>query len=202
MKERPILFSAPMVRAILAGRKTQTRRICKPQPDGYWNKATNTFSHVYQAGYMPWWQLGGINHKCPYGSPGDRLWVRETWAIASIYDHLPPSAVCIDLPKGPGRPPTKVKYPATDAINGIRRRPSIHMPRWASRLTLEILNVCTEPLHDITEHDAWSEGCRDSEIPIKHKTAVDWFNFLWQSINGPGSWTRNPWVWVVKFAVV
>jgi hypothetical protein len=80
-----------------------------------------------------------------------------------------------------------------------KTRVSIHMPRWASRITLEITDVRIEQLQDITEHGAWMEGCHDSIIPTKYPTSVAWFHELWSSINGPESWAANPWVWVVEF---
>lgn len=166
MKERPILFSAPMVRAILEGRKTQTRRIAKefdPTPgkmDGILSR------HPHQQG-------------CRYGKPGDRLWVRETWG----WDDEDPSAV-------------NPRYRATHS-SADRWIPSIHMPRWASRITLKVESVRLERLQDISQKDAYSEG-----VTINDPDGCDpvmSFAELWESINGPGSWEANPWVWVVQF---
>lgn len=179
MKERPILFSAPMVRAIIDGTKTQTRRIVKAM-------------HIPLLGRppaegAPW-----------YADPGDRLWVRETW--------------CHPAPE-PQRPGDPVWYRAdftprygaweSDAAPGCVRRnegpwkPSIHMPRWASRITLEVTSVRVERLHGITEEDARAEGvtCAD----VGDITAWRAFCDLWKSINGAESWAANPWVWVVGF---
>ena len=176
MKERPIIFSGPMVRAILDGRKTQTRRVVKPQPDEVKDPnakvALITCLRFYQA---------GKEHSCPYGAPGDRLWVRETFAMES---------------------PTCPVYLAdqTDKTTVERWKPSIHMPRWASRLTLEIVSVRVERSQDISEKDAAAEGCEP-----KPEKDHDIFKFtkgyetLWKSINGFGSWALNPWVWVIEF---
>lgn len=159
MKERPILFSGPMVRAILDGRKTQTRRVVKPRQ-----------------GMLDDWT--GL--PCPYGKPGDRLWVRET-----CYFEQPHGEVIYRADPGSEK--------ALDPeFTGLRWRPSIHMPRWASRITLEIVNVRVERLQDIRVDDARAEG-------VTAKWPVHGFRNLWQSINGFGSWDANPWVWVVEF---
>ena len=174
MKERPMLFSGPMVRAILDGRKTQTRRIIKPQPK-----------------FVPRWLDEGhwYGLRCPYGEPGDRLWVRETWAAPHKYDALPPRLI----PVG-----TNIHYRSTwEGPCGLRWRPSIHMPRWASRVTLEITNIRAERLHKISEKDCEAEG-----IPMLQGGITIGFLELWESINGPGSWKINPWVWVLEFARV
>ena len=198
-KERPILFSGPMVRAILSGCKRQTRRIIKPQPNGYWDLTQNVVAKErYHDRCVPWWQVGGINGPtCPYGKPGDRLWVREAWAVGSIYDGIAPSRICEDLPKGPGRPPCGIRYPANQECIGIKCRPSIHMPRWASRISLEITGVRVEQLGDITESDAIAEGAIDQESLDEGYSAVGFFNSLWAGING--DFDRRTWVWVVEF---
>ena len=135
MTERPILFSGPMVRAILEGRKTMTRRVIKLQPTG----AADVQYRVAAAVTMP---VSGRQQVCPYGRVGDHLWVRETWA-----PHAWP-------PTGPS-----YQYAADDQYPAPERwRPSIHMPRAASRITLEVLNVRVERLHDISEEDAKAEG--------------------------------------------
>lgn len=140
MKERPILFSGEMVRAILEGRKTQTRRVIKPQPDSARN------SVFVKSGFET---KHGYEIKCPYGQPGDRLWVRETWGLWDT-----------DPKDGPER--AKIFYRATDEnrrdLRYQRWRPSIHMPRWASRINLEITNIRIERVQDITEEDAKAEG--------------------------------------------
>jgi len=163
MKERPILFSGPMVRAILEGRKTQTRRIVKPQP-------------LRDRGVMAFNDGEHPQMRCPYGKPGDRLWVRETW--------------CPDVE------PYTFRYKADGDEPLERWRPSIHIPRWASRITLEVVSVRVERLQNISEDDALAEGITLVE---RGTSPVDQFNKLWESINGPGSWEANPWVWVVEF---
>ena len=195
-KERPILFQGEKVRAILSGNKTQTRRIAKMRVCG------GHMIEVPADDDAAWVQRVAHN---PYGKPKDFLWVRETWAVSNMYDKLAPSAICKDLPKGPGHAPTKVLYPSTDRITeGIKQRPSIFMPRWASRILLEITAVRVERLNVIDESDAMAEGVIEDFRP-----ALDRWNLctlyriayrdLWESINGPGSWDANPWVWVVEF---
>lgn len=191
MKERPILFSAPMVRALLAGTKTQTRRVVKIT-----HRTPGLAACLAPpAGMRTRTSLAA--ELCPYGHPGDRLWVRETFAR-------------ID---GQTRPWIETDYQATythgDRLGdtlGIKKRwtPSIHMPRHASRITLEITSVRVERLQEISEADAQAEGwTRRPEVstdPQVHKEAArDWFMDLWESINGPGSWDANPWVWVIEF---
>lgn len=173
MKERPILFSAPMVRAILDGRKTQTRRIMKPQPEPCGDGV-----------------LRPLITECRYGYMGDRLWVRETFSDK-------------------GLPPGEVYYRATaendgltaDEVANVRWKPSIHMPRWVSRITLEITHVRIERLMEISVEDAESEGWPgpDALNTIRNAYPIAWYADLWESINGPGSWEANPWVWVVTF---
>ena len=208
MKERPILFSAPMVRAILAGKKTQTRRIVKPQPE--WTKGAWYWRHPrYNNGL-------GIHYfhtdaesaaekmasVCPYGIPGDRLWVRETW-----FDNM--ASDDGDTEKTPARCVYRsdgefIEQFPEDYMEG-KWTPSIHMPRWASRITLEVVSVRVERLQDITNMDALSEGC-DGERWLdadgsEGRGVEPWEQFreLWRNINGPDSWDANPWVWVVEF---
>jgi hypothetical protein len=186
MADKPILFSGPMVRAILEYRKTQTRRILKPQPDDIMEAQIPKALRI---------------------SAGDRLWVREAWKPHSSFDHLPPR----DMPGAkvfyladPGYSPS-----------GSRGRPGIHMPRKYSRITLEVLAVKVERLQDISGNDAQAEGIliggadvdvyrRESER--NHEAARRWnayrirqFRDLWASINGPGSWDANPWVVAYEF---
>lgn len=184
MKERGILMSGPMVRAILEGRKTQTRRAIKAEigvANGEWLK-------------------------CQYGKPGDRLWVRETWAP------------CIG---GPCEPSNPVLYRADqfEHYDELRWRPSIFMPRWASRITLEITGVRVERLQDLSESDALAEGIYAAKSgrlggtkevetwdgrnffyhPDTHAARFD-YSSLWDSINGKKHpWASNPWVWVIEF---
>ncbi|WYW98746.1 hypothetical protein WMR86_17520 [Proteus vulgaris] len=189
MKERGIIFNAEMVRAILDGRKTQTRRIVKNViPDnGIWLKKptktrSGTTTHVLDA---PKYNL------CPLGKVGDRLYVREAFK----------AGVCTE---------STIAYKAThkpsDLEEGwyeeIKWTPSIHMPRWASRITLEITDVRVERLNDISNDDAKSEGCwygRGGGVPDKALTPSDQFPTLWEEIYGDGSWSSNPWVWVIEF---
>lgn len=223
MTDRPILFSAPMVRALLAGTKTMTRRIVKPQPrqngEGinamfFWKDGIFALNRYPANSTM-------LEH-CPYGQPGDRLWVRETHMLESNYGldneaNYPP-------PFKDGRPIkresspdwgewwTQAHYAATDPKPELCKasdddrmagwRPSIHMPRWASRITLEITGVRVERLNDISEEDCQAEGCQhDAVVNIRDgkPTLRVKYRDLWESINGAGSWAANPWVWVVEF---
>jgi len=176
MKERPILFSGPMVRAILDGSKTQTRRTFK---------GTTEHKGPYNPAYMEaHQQANGWGSICPHGTPGDRLWVRETWA------HEKDGTGCSD--------DTGVLYRATDLGwddegTGLRWRPSIFMPRAASRILLEITDVRVQRLQEISEEDARAEGCEPFAYPR------DRFQGLWDTIHGPGSWHANPWVWAITF---
>lgn len=184
MSERPILFSSPMVRAILAGKKTQTRRIVKlPTWADQHEPIEINMAGLPECICIKTGCLSGIC--CPYGIPGDRLWVRETHMIHA----------------------EEIAYAATDQplVGCDKWRPSIFMPRWASRITLEVVAVRVERLQDITEHDAELEGAAMCEHfadakrghPLQpHKTAFAW---LWNKINGVDSWAANPWVWVVEF---
>lgn len=194
MKERPILFSGPMVRAILDGRKTQTRRIVKPQPTGCEPYRCERYCPAIvrpdgelDAGpevFGCYSDDGEWGVRCPYGGPGDRLWVRERWAAVKGFDWYRPR----DIPRNATI--TYAGHGDTACANGIGKwRPSIHMPRWASRITLDVEAVRVERLQDITDEDAAAEG-------VEYRTV---FAELWESINGRGSWDLNPWVWVVEF---
>lgn len=190
MKERPILFSAPMVRALLAGTKTQTRRVVKPQPTGFVGGPGVTLCDSSPAPLVPMNDFAGTCGQeiiCPYGQPGDRLWVRETWHDASSALHS-----CALYRADGGE------------IYGGKWAPSIHMPRWASRITLEITSARAERLQDISEADALAEGCNvhpdhHGKPPTSIYSPVQAYRDLWERINGPGSWDANPWVWVVEF---
>lgn len=178
MKERPILFSAPMVRAIFSGTKTQTRRVFKAKNGGVWpNK--NDIPGMLQ-----------ILRECPYGQPGDRLWVRETWAQARAARRDEPIRDAIAY--AADRESMADRFGIPDR----RWRSSIHMPRWASRILLEIVAVRVERLKDISIDDAIAEGVG---IRCDSPMAVMEYSLLWESINGPGSWDANPWVWVIEF---
>lgn len=192
MKERPILFSGPMVRAILDGRKTQTRRVVKPQPE----TATDCPYHVGVG-------QSRKSRTCPYGTVGDRLWVREAW-LPFDQDHvIGDCKVAYMAEATPTSEEIRKEY-IREGRN-YRWRPSIHMPRWASRITLEITGVRVERLQEISETDAIAEGamsqlCSMHDQPDAMKfTHRNGFTNLWQSINGPESWASNPWVWVIEF---
>ena len=205
MKERPILFSAPMVRALLAGTKTQTRRVVKPQPE--WLPEVRETRRT--DGFV--WPIGALGQQCgaplvklPYGVPGDRLIVRETFRLPAEYDDVKPSLVRSSAP---------VWYAADGrAEDGWgKTRVSIHMPRWASRLTLKITDVRVERLQDISALDAMAEGLTwtapgmwsvDRTLPIIGVNPRTVYAELWEHINGPDAWDANPWVWAVSFEVV
>ena len=221
LHERPILFSGPMVRAILAGTKTQTRRVVKGWP----------LEWLESAHFTPEYVALPENYASPYGFAGDGLWVRETWGYidpdrsGEDYDDEHetagpgPAAYCDELLQE-GNPlrdfwRRRVTYAATwqepkygDGPDAPKRwRPSIHMPRWASRITLEVTGVRVERLQDISEADALAEGIVETRggfgLPDgSHYHAADprisyWS--LWDAINGSGSSERNPWVWAVAF---
>ncbi|NBK32428.1 hypothetical protein [Pseudomonas aeruginosa] len=218
MKERPILFTGPMVRAIIEGRKTVTRRVMKYQPHedasvtvGNYNVTVVDRHGEQQPGpeaFGAWWSDGERGCICPHGEPGDRLWVREAWAADAQVDAIAPS----DLSQG-----EPIWYPADlsvrqtgcSMISKGRVRPSIHMPRWASRILLEITAVRVERLQDISEEQALAEGVRGEQCDHARQACADigcWgdtakgaFGFLWESLNGEGSWAANPLVWVVEF---
>lgn len=176
MKERPILFSAPMVRALLAGTKTQTRREVKGQVP-QWNESAEYREFCLRT------------IRCPYGPPGDRLWVRETWGTSAGWDGIKPSELPSILPNVP------IRYAADGMKNDGRWRPSIFMLRWMSRITLELTAVRVERLNEISVEDALAEG-------IEHRSMNDprvEYKHLWESINGAGSWAKNPWVWALTF---
>lgn len=225
MKERPILFSAPMVRAILDGSKTQTRRVLKHQPHEDWYPAHYTELHAFEkdgelnpdkvVGWGAVNEDGDQGYVCPYGKPGDRLWVREAWSLEMIgafgtahgYDstyelRFRADDVAREIHVAPGESDPYIKLYYSQRGDW---RPSIHMPRWASRLLLEIVAVRVERLSDISEADGRAEGAP----PAPYQCAPGYeaytreyrlgFERLWESINGAGSWKADPWVWVVEF---
>lgn len=225
--ERPILFSGEMVRAILEGRKTQTRRIIKPQPPeelkwlGWCTGTTGNNKNLGSACWVDEFPLATKQHwvKCPYGHPGDRLWVRETFWIEHETDFINevPTDCGINLKEDTW---AKVWYCATTDKPNIyhfySKRPAIHMPRWASRILLEVVSVKVERLQDITNSDARAEGMETEEYlawreeaegcapPGSHIQSLrDCFQDLWNSINGKKyPWDSNPWVWVIEFRKV
>lgn len=205
MSDRPIIFSGPMVRALLEGRKTQTRRVIDPQPvhdaafvamsnDGRWI-AKDSLGYGY---------LVNVPHAI-----GDRLWVKEAWFSTPAYNDLSPSQMSGDEP---------IKYQAdgTEQVWGLphlfipgRYRPSIHMPRWASRITLTVTDVRVQRLQDISEADAVAEGINGhgGRFTGYGKAADQWmgpidsFASLWISLHGTASWDANPWVVALTFTV-
>lgn len=241
MAERPILFNASMVRAIMTGTKTQTRRIAKPirHPD---------FGNVYTPGalILEHEPQHVIERACPYGQPGDRLWIREAWRIGAWNEE--DQQIAVDYIDGPDkswrqvpltpegqelfdrlwmqssdecrsngvRPDIDGNYRWAPGESPLRWRPSIHMPLWASRITLEITGVRVERLQDISESDAVAEGVFRKVGATSYGDAVETvtggqliyadpsqareeFRRLWEHINGPESWAANPWVWVLDF---
>jgi len=221
VKERPILFSATMVRAILDGRKTMTRRACKPLNawevqdcrearliDGVWHEAMIGAEQPY------------AKLRCPYGQPGDRLWVRETWREneGGHAFHYAADGTILSKQRDPEVRAFFARRAPLSATQ-YKWRPSIFMPRAASRITLEVTGVRVERLQDISEHDAKAEGIRSDLLPANddaghpncicyvaepddnhaYVTAKSAFEKTWENINGAGSWAANPWVWVVEF---
>lgn len=217
--ERPILFSAPMVRAILDGSKTQTRRAIKwtrNRPVDFVGSGTEggpDWNNPACWGYpcddgsfallRPGSDLDDHTIPCPYGQPEDSLWVRETFMQESFFV------------------PCAIRYRATDEpcvygdpIGNLARpwMPSIHMPRWASRINLEVTGVRVERLQDISEADAIAEGIEKTPSgfwSLYGQSTVDGtysprasYRALWESINGPDRWDENPWVWAITFKVI
>lgn len=185
MKERPILFSAPMVRALLDGSKKQTRRVVKPQP--------------YRDDYMA---DGDVRRQfamlSPYGQPGDRLWVRETHR--AVWGQSPGYLIGVDYKADPQEKWERMR----DHGGRPNWTPSIHMRREYSRILLEVVSVRLERLNECSEADARAEGviiedrhaggyCADESLP----PAVRAYRELWNEINGTGAWQANPWVWVI-----
>lgn len=187
MKERPMLFSGPMVRAIINGRKSVTRREVKSD----WIQSERAPLET-SPGVFKFWCSG--EHACPYGCPGDQLWVREAWAR-------------IRVAQAPDQEWVVYRECDNRTDFGGPWKPSIHMRRRDSRILLEITAVRVERLQEISEYQAKSEGVqkdhrvwfRSDEGGHAHQCAVDAFADLWCSINGAESWGANPWVWVVEF---
>ncbi|WP_434033667.1 hypothetical protein [Cupriavidus sp. a3] len=213
-KERPILFSGSMVRAILDGRKTQTRRIVKlphNNPLGVWEPTTmggENGGRTAAGETVPlqgaiWHTRTGECLCSPYGQHGDRLWVRETWAQPVPLDPGP-TVYRADYPACV--PPGYERIPTADEITW---KPSIHMPRALCRLRLEVTGVRVERLNDCSEADAIAEGIEKTTNgfwSLYGQAGVDGtysprasYRALWDSINGAGAWEANPWVWVVEF---
>jgi len=217
MKERPIIFSSEMVRAILETRKTTTRRLVKPQPDSDCRIDSGKIMTSVGVAYVRG-ERGNqcVRVPCPYGIPGDRLFVREKFSVCYNGENFADIIYAADR--------VRQTFPITGWIeNAIEKhgeylRPSIHMPKWASRITLEITNVRVEKLQEITEEDAKREGievmqrpesvgggirylapaCGDRP-PYWEYSAVTAFIYLWDSIYGKDAWEANPFVWVIEF---
>lgn len=202
--ERPILFSGEMVRAILEGRKTQTRRVMRTQP--------HTPAHVDPSTRGAMWAGARGDHglACPYGMPGDRLWVRETWATGNAWNQTAPRALPGDR--------VEIFYDADGkfrnggAVEIGKLRPGMFMPRWASRITLEVTGVRVQRVQEISEADAGAEGMLFNGTYYQggphavsgckvFSLAVQAYRDLWDHLNakrGHG-WDVNPWVWVIEF---
>ncbi|WP_145541657.1 hypothetical protein [Yersinia alsatica] len=223
MNEKPILFNAEMVNAILSGRKTQTRRIMKVQPSEHFHPQTIHGAMDFTA---HWYTPGVIDkdgylqparkdvfgvadedegYACPLGAVGDQLWVRETFQ-GPLFDYEQMESYLEDSAKFES--PEYCVYKAdgntapefVDADDNLhcKWRPSIHMPRWASRINLLITGVRVERLNDISDADASAEGCKISSMQ-SGECLSDMFARLWKSIYGDESWQANPWVWVITF---
>ncbi|EPV0748190.1 TPA: hypothetical protein ACHFQQ_003532 [Enterobacter hormaechei] len=205
MKEHGMIFNGEMVRAILDGRKTQTRRVMKVQPSDGFHPTHNGYdldlnAHWYTPGVVD--KNGYLQpakkdvfgvadenegYACPFGAVGDRIWVRETFS--PVPDHEEPAGCSAILYAADGNGPYG------------KWVPSIHMPRWASRITLEITGVRVERLNSISDSDASKEGCCIADME-SGDCLSDVFARLWTSIYGDESWKVNPWVWVIEFKVV
>lgn len=215
MKEHPILFNDAMVLAILDGTKTQTRRPMKPQPPN--PHGSSPECHWLDCGAEPEKQRFGIcgplgENVAPYGGPGDRLWVRECWGRTSaetlapfeIYDILTGSADTLRRDVA-----LAAHYRATEKFPDVVWRPSIHMPRWVSRITLEVTGVRAERVQDISGDDVWAEGIDNGKsnraMGVRfHNMQRMAFRDIWDSIyakKGLG-WAENPWVWATTFRMI
>ncbi|EPC5538520.1 hypothetical protein LWX85_002195 [Salmonella enterica] len=208
MKERGMIFNGEMVRAILDGRKTQTRRIMKNQPAGDYPETPALIRNV-GTGFQ-WHGLYGESSifNCPLGSIGERIWVRETYQ-GPLFDYEQMESYLEDSSKfekpdfcvyrADGNPAPEF-YDADDNLH-CGWRPSIHMPRWASRITLEITDVRVERLNAISEEDAQAEGVQPACYEIRPPEAAYRVSFgeVWRGIYGEESWVANPWVWVIEF---
>jgi len=187
-----------MVRALLDGSKTQTRRVMKPQPrlegnqwhwrEYEWNSGKRHPVDVYDfnPNLAPFGSLYGSLKPCPYGKPGDKLWVREAWRWASSEHDIAPAIF---------------KVRTVDAEHRTRWKSAIHMPRSICRILLEITHVRVERLWGITEADALAEGMASMMRGCTRYDgeATDLFIDVWEKLHGPGSWSVNPWVWVIQF---
>lgn len=218
MKERPILMHQRSVLGIFEGRKTQTRRIMKLQPQS--EHVVWSFSEGHSGlGWYCWEEEypedGAVLRKCPYGIPGDRLWVRENWMAGCALYGTKKVQMCVYLDSN-GKPGPDDRMapniPETTRSNAMlwKKKPSIHMPRWASRLTLEITGIRVERVQDISDADCIKEGIQVDACnhAIREDDDIAWgsaqglFAELWDDTNGKGAWARNDWTWVVDFKKV
>jgi len=231
VKERPILFSAPMVKALLAGTKRQTRRIMKPQPSEHVSIHGKPLGIIWPGKHPPVTNSRDPEEwlrECPYGVAGDRLWVRETWY--DDFERAPGEANEMNIDRFDDGRVEGIEYRATHDCSNFEAgcpcdpegdgkrsewRPSIFMPRWASRLTLEVIAIRVERLQDISEADARAEGIAsvrpspsappvfcvgDGENGPYFETARDAYAVLWDAINAErATWKSNPFVWTVEF---
>lgn len=200
-----MIFNAEMVRALLSGRKTQTRRIIKPQPEATLSGSLSGkwLSRPLNGLLLP--KIEDIAIHCPFGVVGDRIWVRETFQ-GPLFNYDLMDSYCKDptpfekpefcVYKADGVPAPEF-YDADDELHCCWR-PSIHMPRWACRILLEITNVRVERLKSISDGDAIREGCSTADM-MSGDCVADVFARLWVSIYGSDSWNANPWVWVIEF---
>lgn len=215
MKERPILFSTPMVQAILAGNKTQTRRVMRRQPDAveYFKRGEETTDTNAEYAILRCYNnpkgfkkcnsgwFANANYKTPFHefNVGDRLWVRETWQIIGDPASLPCQRHNLiykaDYPNCVDK-----HYDTIPDISEVKFKPSIHMPRWASRILLEITNIRVERLQNISEEDATAEGM----VADDDYCAEQYYSIYWNKKHGwkEKGWNANQWVWVVEFKVI
>ncbi|WP_243612964.1 hypothetical protein [Shimia aestuarii] len=211
MPDKPILFSGPMVRALLDGRKTQTRRVVKPQPkwtSDAWHWQSSRYDNGLGADYFHTPHVAGIMSAWVKAMPyaiGDRLWVREAHYLTD--DGESEYAVFAEDEAGVAEhlqnmQTTMTSHPQIDWSKHIRLRPSIHMPRWASRLTLVVTDVRVQRVQEINRGDAMEEGCPFPNM-ADGQNPRDWFRALWDSLNACRNfgWDANPWVAAYTFAV-
>lgn len=196
MKSRPIIMRADEARAILDNRKTQFRRPVKwpvlSACDGSKRRVYTERDAAEMNERLETRQRHPSHQFCPHGQPGDQLWVRETWRQ---FDAGIECACYVDCfcRRYHGKPIYRADSDSED-----KWRPSVHMPRWASRITLEIVCVRVERVQEITNEDCWNEGMSDQTNP-QLKANRKWFSELWENTHGKEAWTSNPWVWVVEF---
>lgn len=211
MKERPIIFNADMVRAVLDGRKTQTRRIITPQPKLTERSGFEWKGYLFGAGSDDRETNRNFAHvKCPFGAVGDRLWVRETFRVHSRATDVATLVYKASEQQSWTQQTHRVPIEKCNKPAVVDTwTPSIHMPRWASRITLEITGVRVERMYDISEADARAEGVEQLRGGFWRHYQPGWtqhqlsargsFVTLWKSIYGEESWQANPWVWVIEF---